>query len=283
MELAPRFGAEIISADSRQVYRYLDICTDKPSLRDRERVPHHLLDLVLPDERYTVVEFRRDAERALRGVAERRRVAFLVGGTGHYARSLLERLSFPEFEPDIERTRLISAYVRGAGTDVAIREIAHTDQVTAQRLDPANHRRVARALEIVRVTSAPVPATTRCPIPALVLGIEIQRERLYQRIDDRIDRQMAEGLVDETKSLLDMGYPQSLPVLSGLGYGHMISYITGAQPLEDAVQRYKHATHAFARRQLTWFRKEPRLQWLNADEEDFVKAAALAIKSYLNV
>jgi len=281
MKLARIFAAEIISADSRQVYRYLDIGTDKPTRDERRAVDHYLVDMLLPSDPYSVVDFTREARNALRSIAFRGKVALLVGGTGHYARSLLEGREFPTVEPDEALRASAVAYIADKGIEAGLAEIAHVDPATAARLDRVNPRRVARALEIVRATGNPIGPVHASPIPALVLGLSRDRRQLYDAVDERVDRQIAAGLVEETRRVLDLGFSPSLPVLSGLAYGQMVDHLAGKLTLPQAIEAQKFATHALIRRQLTWFRKEPRIQWLDAADPSLITTASELIAGYL--
>jgi tRNA dimethylallyltransferase len=282
MELAAEFPAEIISADSRQVYRYLDIGTDKPSIEQRTAVRHHLVDIVLPSERYTVVDFHRHATEAVHAIWSAKRIPFVVGGSGHYIRTLLEGLTYPVLEPDPDRQREAERFIETAGLQAAITEIARTDPATAARLDPDNSRRVQRALEIIKATGAPIGPADRNPLPAIVLGLDMDRKALYQKIDARVDRQIESGLAEETRSVLAMGFSPSLPVLSGLAYGQMMRHLTGELTLAQAAQQYKYVTHRLVRKHTTWFRKEPRVEWLDALNPDLVAEAGRRIREYLS-
>jgi tRNA dimethylallyltransferase len=161
-------------------------------------------------------------------------------------------------------------------------EIAALDPATAERIDANNPRRVVRALEILHSTGAPIPPIQRQPLPALVLALRMDRTRHYELIDARVERQVASGLVEETQRVLGMGFSAELPVLSGLAYGSMIRHIDGELSLEAAIQEYKFATHSLVRRQMTWFRKQPRVQWFDAGDSDSMSAARRAVAEYLD-
>lgn len=280
--LAARLDAEIISADSRQVYRYLDIGTCKPSLLDRQTIPHHLLDMVDPDQSYTVADFVDDATSALRSIAERGKIALVVGGTGHYARALLDGTSIPRVEPDETRRRRLEAEVEKEGGLAAIGRIATVDPNTADRLHPSNIRRVVRALEIIEESGEPVPAQRHRPLPALVIGLTMDRQKLYARADARAERQVQDGLVAETERVLSMGFSPELPVLQGLGYKQMIDHLRGLLSLPEALSKYRYATHRLIRRQMTWFRAEPRITWLDAQSADLQSQAMSEIERHLS-
>jgi tRNA dimethylallyltransferase len=272
MSLAQRFNGEIISADSRQVYRLLDIGTAKPSQADQALIAHHIVDVMYPDEQYTAATFREAARAAFESIASRNRVAFVTGGTGHYIRLLLEEGTVPRVPPDPKRRRRIETRIASHGIDSLLREIRAIDPVTANRVDPSNPRRVVRAMEIIEVTGKPIPPLSTRRLPALMMGLNTDRSTLYRIADARVDRQMACGLLEETETVASLGYPLDLPALRGLAYREMGLYISGNLSLTAAVEAYKSATHHLIRRQLTWFRAEQDVHWIdplgpNAQEE----------------
>ncbi len=281
MSLAQRFDAEIVSADSRQVYRLLDIGTAKPSRADQAVIRHHVVDVVYPDELYTAATFRDQGRDALRSIAERNKVAFIVGGTGHYIRLLLEESAIPRVPPDFEMRARIASRISCNGIDAVLQEIASVDPVTARRLDASNPRRVIRALEIIEATGQPIPPRSNRRLPALMLGLNTERSSLYEIADQRIERQMADGLLEETEAVVSLGYPLELPALRGLGYREMGLHISGQTSLPASVAAYKSATHALIRRQLTWFRAEPDVFWVDPVSPHAQEEAARHISDFL--
>lgn len=267
LELSSRFGAEIVSADSRQIYRYLDIGTAKPTSTERALVPHHLIDVVDPDEPYSVASFKADAENVLRDLARRGRVAFLVGGSPHYVQAVIERLEIPQVPPQPEFRLEMEEYARLHGHERLHLMLREVDPDGAGQIASTNVRRVIRALEVYRVSGVPFSQAGRRrgePLHALRIAVTTERERLYQRIDERLDQQIRDGLLDETKRVLEMGYDASLPPLAGLVYREAVAIIQGKMGLADGIRRMKETTHAFARRQYIWFRKDPNLLWFEA-------------------
>ncbi len=266
MELATKLNAEIISADSRQVYRMLDIGTAKPSMSDRKLVRHHLIDLVDPDQQYSAGEFVQDASQALRSIGQVGKTALLVGGTGHYIRSLLDGLSIPRVPVDQERRDSIEARLASEGVTAVLKSIARVDPRTAARLDQRNPRRIVRAVEIIEATGRPIPTVVPNPLPALRLGLRMSRDRHYAIADRRVEKQFEAGLVDEMSAILSRGYEDSLPSLRGLAYGQVGDYLAGRMTYSETVKAYKLATHHLIRRQDTWFRKEREVQWLDVED-----------------
>ena len=264
LELADRFGAEIVSADSRQVYRHLDIGTAKPTAAEQAAVPHHLIDVVDPDEPYSVAAFKTDADAALADIGRRGRVAFLVGGSPHYLQAVIERLEIPRVPPQPEFRQEMEAFALEHGHEALHRRLREVDPTGAEEIAATNVRRVVRALEVHRVTGRPFSEVGRRrgeALPALKLGITTDRETLYRRIDERLDLQLRCGLLDETKRVLGMGFDPSLPPLAGLVYREAVAVVQGRMALAEGARRMKETTHAFARRQYAWFRRDAAIQW----------------------
>jgi tRNA dimethylallyltransferase len=283
LDLAPRYSAEIVSADSRQVYRHLDIGTAKPTAAEQARVVHHLIDVVDPDEPYSAAAFRADADRALLDIMRRGRVAFLVGGSPHYLQAVLDRLEIPPVAPQLALREELEAVARDRGPEALHAQLREVDPEAAEQIDPFNVRRVVRALEVIRVTGELFSVVGRRrgePIPALRLAVTTDRETLYRRIDARVEQQIEDGLIDEARRVLDLGFDPGLPPLAGLVYREAIAVATGKMTLEAAAQRMKETTHAFARRQYTWFRKDHTLEWLELGPELGPNAEEL-IRRYL--
>lgn len=259
---------EIVSADSRQVYRLMNIATAKPTAAERARVPHHLLDVIWPDESYTLAEYQRDAQAAIADIHARGRLPLLVGGTGLYLRAVVDGLAIPKAEPQPELRAELEAEVAARGVQALVERLRRLDPVSATRLDPSNHRRLIRAIEVSVVTGVPFSAQQgRRATPfrtALILGLNMERRALYGRADQRIERMLRDGLVEETQTLLARGYDPALPSMTSLGYREMQAYLRGEMALELACERFALATHAYIRRQLTWFRPDARIAWLDA-------------------
>lgn len=264
LELAGRFGAEIVSADSRQVYRHLDIGTAKPTTAERGAVPHHLIDVVEPDEPYSAASFRADADRVLGDLRRRGRVAFLVGGSPHYLQAVVERLEIPPVPPQQQFRLEMEEFARLHGAEVLHQRLRQVDPAAAEEIPPSNVRRVIRALEVHKATGQPFSVVGRrraAPLPALRIGITTDRETLYRRIDERVDAQLEAGLIEEAGRVVEMGFDPGLPPLSGLVYREAVAVYRGEMPLDLATRRMKETTHAFARRQYTWFRRDPTIRW----------------------
>ena len=268
LRLASSVGGEVISADSRQVYRRMDIGTAKPSLRDRAGVPHHLIDVVEPDEDYSLARFLKDASQAIQNVNCRSRTPVLAGGSGQYIWGLLEGWTPPPAPPDPLLRERLNAQLASEGLDSLRQELFRRDPAAAGRIDLRNPRRVIRALEVSFGERPGGNATPRKRPPLYcvkVIGLTLSRDALYKRIDDRVDSMIQSGWLDEVRSLLDSGYAPRLPSMSGLGYREVVSHLRGDLNLDDAVTRIKHNTHKFARRQRAWFKpNDERIRWFDA-------------------
>lgn len=261
-------GVEIISADSRQIYRLMDVATAKPSPEERARVPHHLLDVIWPDENYALAEFQRDAQAAIAAAHERGNLPLLVGGAGLYLRSVIDGLAIPEVAPQPELRAELEAEAAAKGALALVERLRLVDPDSAARLDPANIRRLIRALEVSLVTGQPFSKQQGSrPTPyntVLTLGLIMDRSMLYARADQRIEAMLRSGLVEETRALVARGYNWTLPSMSSLGYREMGAYLRGEVTLAEAIKRFEYATHAYIRRQMTWFRADARVHWLDA-------------------
>lgn len=270
IHLAQVFGGEIVSADSRQVFRSMDIGTAKPSPEERALVPHHLIDVVDPDQDFTVALYQEMAIRAIEDIQRRGRLALLVGGSGLYVRALVEGFRIPHVPPDAELRRRLEEKAASEGYMALYEELKWIDPTAAQRIDPRNVRRVIRALEVFRTTGLPfsqlqVSSPLSQSLRILTLGLTTAREDLYRRIDSRVDRMMEQGLAQEVKGLLKRGYSLDLPAMSGLGYKQIGQYLKGEVDLSKAVQRIKYETHRFARHQYAWFRpNDETIHWFEA-------------------
>jgi len=271
-ELAKRIGAEIISADSMAVYRGLDIGTAKPGRKERAEVPFHMIDLVDPDEPFTVADFQERAVKVIDEVLARRQVPLLVGGTGLYVRAAIDGLNIPGRGADAELRARLSRLADEKGNAYLHAELARVDAAAAARIHPNNRKRIIRAIEVYKQTGVPMsvaaertkPAAPRYP-DAIQFGLTLDRATLYRRIEERVDEQIRAGLVEEVKALLDKAYDVGLPALQGLGYKEIAAYLKGRCDLQTAVSVMKRNTRRFAKRQYTWFRADPRVEWIEVD------------------
>jgi tRNA dimethylallyltransferase len=283
VELAGRFGGaqtggrppEIVGADSRQVYRHMDIGTAKPTAEERSRARHHLTDVVDPDEPFSLGQWLELAQEALEDVWSRGGQPLLVGGTGQYVWALLEGWRVPRVPPQAEFRRRMEH----RSAEELFEAVRGIDPAAAERIDPANRRRLIRALEVFEATGRPISYWQAKEPPGfetLVIGLRLPRDELYRRIDERVKRMIAGGLIEETERLLAMGYSQELPSMSGIGYKEACAHLAGEMTLAEAAARIKTETHRLARHQNAWFKaSDPRIRWLEAGEGILEKAERL--------
>lgn len=277
--VAQQLDGEIVSADSRQIYRGMDIGTDKPTPEQRQLVPHHLLDVVDPDQVFTLAQYQRAAYDAIADIHRRSRLPLLVGGTGLYVRAVWEGLNIPEVPPDPALRSELEAFAAAEGAQALHARLAALDPDAARRIDPRNVRRVVRALEVTLLTGVPISRLQQAsPPPFRVLRVGLTRPRpaLYARIDRRVDAMIEAGLVEEVRRLLEAGYSPSLPALTGLGYRQISQYLRGELSLAEAVAAIKQQTRRFVRQQYSWFRlDDPRIRWFDLEvvaADDVVEA-----------
>ncbi len=279
LHLAHQFDGEIISADSRQIYRGLDIGTDKIGPAERAQVPHHLIDVVAPDRVLTLAEYQRLAFAAVEDIHGRGRLPILAGGTGLYVRAVLDGLGIPEVPPDFALREELEAYAAANSAEALHARLAALDPDAAVSIDYRNVRRVVRALEVCLVTGEPISRLQQATPPPwriLRIGLTRPREALFERIDGRVDEMMARGLLEEVETLLAAGYGPELPALTGLGYRQMIQHLRGELTLEEAVEEVKRQTRRFVRQQGTWFRlDDPRIVWFDLEQTGYADIARL--------
>ena len=277
--IATELGGEIISADSRQIYRGMDVGTAKATPAQQAAVPHYLLDVVNPDQVITLAEYQRLAFACIADVQARGRVPFLVGGTGQYVQAVTEGWVIPAVAPDANLRAGLEAEARTSGSQALHDRLGALDPLAAARINHRNLRRVIRALEVCLTTGHPISelqARRSPPFRPCWLGVTRPRAELYARIDARVDRMMAEGLVEEVRCLMDAGYGLHLPAMSGLGYRQIGEYLGGDISLDEAVRRIKKQTRRFVQQQYNWFRlDDPRVHWVDPGRAPFTLILAL--------
>jgi len=265
--LCQRLDGEIVSADSRQVYQWMDIGTDKPTPEQRSLVPHHLVDIVRPDEEFTLAQYQRLAYQAIEGIMRRAKVSFLVGGTGLYMRAVLEGFVIPRVEPDPRLRQSLRQQAELEGGASLHARLQQVDPQAAAKIDPRNVRRVIRALEVFETLGEPISALQtrrQPPYRVLKLGLTMERNQLYRKIDDRVERMLERGLVAEVQGLVESGYGPESPAMAGLGYRQICGYLASETDLATAVQQIKSETHRFVRQQYKWFRLDDRtIHWFD--------------------
>lgn len=271
--LAEPLGAEIISADAMQVYRYMNIGTAKPTEQQRARVRHHLIDVVNPDEPFNAALFVTMADAVIRELDQKGRPIFVVGGTGLYIKTLTRGLFAAQEQDGVVRKRLKDE-AETLGLEVLYQRLQKVDPVAAARIHSNDTYRIIRALEVHQATGQPISYHQRVHAfkdlryRTLKIGLTADRNILYDRINRRVDLMLASGLLEEVKWLLDQGYPSTLKSMRSIGYRHMSDHLEGRTPWDEAVHLFKRDTRRYAKRQLTWFGADPEIQWVQPGEID---------------
>ncbi len=282
LDLAERLGGEIVNTDAMQVYRGMDIGTAKLPVAERRGIPHHLLDTHEVSDSATVAEFQRWARAAIADLRARGVTPVLVGGSALYNRAVLDRFDFPGTDPAV-RARL-EAELEAVGARALHARLADVDPAAAARIEVDNGRRVVRALEVVEITGRPFAAELPEPAyddPATVqIGLRIERDLLERRIAERVDAMFAAGLVAEVERLREVGLAESRTASRAIGYQQVLAHLAGQLTLDQARERTVIATRQFSRRQMAWWRKDPRITWFDHDDPDLVDLALARIRTY---
>lgn len=276
LNIAKEFRCEIISGDSMQVYRQMNIGTDKLPLEKREGIVHHLIDICNPDESFSVAEFQTQCRSLIKQISSRQRLPFLVGGTGLYIESVCYGFTFRTCKVDPAYRKAMEQLSSTAGCNVLWQRLQTIDPITANRLHPNDQRRIIRALEIYELTgqtmsSQLAPQSKNSPYQLCMIGLTTDRAILYQRIEARIEAMLENHFVAEVHSLLKQGYSRKLGALQALGYKEIAAYIQGEMSLELAVEHFKRNTRRFAKRQLSWFRHMKDIHWVDVTDSNRIE------------
>jgi len=270
IELARRFDGEIVSADSRLFYRGMDIGTAKPTSEEQQIVPHHLIDVTDPDQPWSLALFQKEASTTIHDIHRRKKMPFLVGGTGQYIKAVTEEWTVPPVEPDPKLRSILENWALEVTPQGLHERLAILDPQAAANIDYRNLRRTVRALEVIFRTGKQFSSLrnrTKSPYEVLKVGLTRPRSELYQRIDERIDAMIDSGLVEEIRNLLEKGYDPTLPAFSAIGYREIIPHLRGEINLEEAVALIKRNTRIFVRRQANWFKEnDPQIHWFTMNE-----------------
>jgi tRNA dimethylallyltransferase len=268
--IAEALGGEIVSADSRQIYREMDIGTAKPTPEQRAQAVHHLIDAVSPDEEFALGDYQSAAYATIHRLHLQDKLPILVGGTGQYITAVLEGWSIPRVPPNPTLRAELEAFAQEKGVEALYARLLELDPDAQQFVEPRNTRRIVRALEVCIETGKPFSWQRKKnppPYRTLVYGLTLEREKLYARADQRVVEMMATGFLDEVRGLLAKGYSRALPSMSGIGYAQLAAHLLDGVPLNEAVQATQHATHDFIRRQTTWFKGHDHgIVWHNVDQ-----------------
>ena len=281
IELAKLFDTEIVSCDSMQIYKYMDIGTAKPDMEEREGIVHHMLDIIEPNVPYSVADFVMDAHKVIETINEKGKVPVAVGGTGLYINSLINDIDFREDDSSPELRKELEEIEKEKGIDYLVDMLKSFDAVSAKRIHKNNKRRIIRAIEFYKMTGVPISEhqdETKKKVSRYnpcMMAIKWDMQKLYERIEKRVDIMLNMGLVDEVKALCEKGYTDSMLSMQGIGYKEIIAYLKGEVSLDEAVYNIKIGTRHYAKRQMTWFNKDERVSWINYDEDILKKAQGI--------
>ena len=285
LRLATALQAEIVSADSRLLYRGMDIGTAKPDPEARRQVPHHLIDVAAPDEVWTVARFQEAAYRTIAAIHARGRLPLLVGGTGQYVWAVVEGWQVPRVPPQPQLRALLEQWGQAIGPAALHSRLARLDPEAAARIAPTNLRRIVRALEVIFITGQRFSAQRQRrppPYQVLILGLTLPRAELHRRIRQRLQAMLSAGWIEEVRRLLAAGYTPDLPAMSGIGYAELCAYLRGECSLAEAEERILRRTHILVRRQANWFKQnDSRIHWFQADAPHLEEAILDLVKRWL--
>lgn len=286
LEFAQKFSFEIINADSMQLYRGMDIGSAKPSLKERSLVTHHLIDIKDPDEEFSAAQFKNEARNIIFSLTQEGKWALVVGGTGFYLKALTKGL-FPAPSADLQLRRKLREKGETKGKWYLYQELEKVDPEAASKIHPNDDFRIIRALEVFYLTGKPISQQQKkhqfkhSPFIVLKIGLMRDRKEIYHRIEQRVDKMIKSGLVEEVKQLSKRGYPLTIKPFQSLGYKQILNYLQGDLSLDEAVSLIKRNTKRYAKRQLTWFRKDPEIKWFTLPQQFF--EISEAIKKFLKI
>ncbi|WP_411679491.1 tRNA (adenosine(37)-N6)-dimethylallyltransferase MiaA [Clostridium thailandense] len=274
IKIAKRLNGEIISADSMQIYKYMDIGSAKVTKEEMQGVPHHLIDIVKPQEIFNVSQYKKMAKEAIDNIYERQKIPMLVGGTGLYINSLIYNYDFTKASVDEDYRNYLQGLAQTNGKEYVHNLLRDVDTESYNRLFPNDLKRVIRALEVFKLTGKTISQFNSendiydIPYNVYYFVLNMDREKLYDRINKRVDIMLEKGLIDEVEKLKSMGYTADMQSMKGIGYKEILYYLDGEISLEEAIYQIKKGSRNYAKRQLTWFRKDQRVRWINKDEFD---------------
>lgn len=280
IDIANYVGGEIVSADSMQIYKYMNIGSAKPTQEERAQAVHHMIDFLEPDAEFSVADYTEMAHKVIADIYERGKIPIMAGGTGLYINSVVNDVTFGEMDTDYELRESLRKTAEEKGSEYLLHMLSEFDEVSAKRLHPNNLRRIIRAIEFYKITGKPISEhqeetkKTQSRYNPLMLCVNWDREELYDRINRRVDMMMDEGLLDEVKRLMDMGYTKDLNSMQGIGYKEVMDYFDGKASLEETVEIIKQSSRRYAKRQLTWFRRDERIHYVSS-ENPFEEAKLL--------
>lgn len=287
IDIAKKLNGEIISADSMQIYRYMDIGTAKITLEEMDNIPHYMLNIVYPDEEFTVADFKNKSEKYIEKINKSGKLPILTGGTGLYLNSIVYELKFTKVEANEELRKEYDYLADMYGNQYIHDELYKVDAISANRININDRQRIIRALEIFYETGKPMSYYNKNfrketeKYNLTMIGLTMDRAKLYSRINKRVDFMIEEGLIDEVRKLMDMGYSTELVSMQGIGYKEIISYLEGEAKLDETIEILKRNTRRYAKRQLTWFRRDNRIKWIDINQYDSIEEVSETIISYI--
>ncbi len=276
LKIAERFDGEVVSCDSMQIYRHMDVGTAKPSIDEMERIPHHMIDIVEPSENYSVADFVERARACIDDIISRGKLPVLAGGTGLYMDSIIENIEFGDFGSDEEFRCEMERLAEEQGNEAVHKLLKEKDPEAAEKIHPNNVRRVIRALEVCKLTGKTftqvnMESRRQKMYDALIFAIDTQREVLYERINNRVDRMLEEGLLEEVQGLRDMGIGNEHTAMQAIGYKELMEFLDGDCNFDEAVEKIKQESRRYAKRQITWFKRNKDIQWVSVSSDEDVK------------
>lgn len=287
IELAKKINGEIISADSMQIYKYMDIGTAKITKDEMDDIPHYMIDIIYPDEEFTVADFKKRASEYIRQINDRNNIPMIVGGTGLYINSIVYELKFARVKPNEKFRNKWNNIADKYGNQYIYEELKNADPLSAKRINVNDRKRIIRALEILHETGKPMSYYNKNfrketeEYNLVMIGFTMDRAKLYSRINKRVDNMLEQGLIEEVKMLMDMGYTKDLVSMQGIGYKEVIDYLEGNIELNQMIEILKRNTRRFAKRQLTWFRRDNRIKWIDVDQFDSIDSISIYLADYI--
>lgn len=287
VELAKKFNTEIISADSMQIYKYMDIGTAKVTEDEKQGIPHHMIDIIYPDENYSVLEFKNDAEILIDKLLMDNKTPVIVGGSGLYVNSLIYDLHFGKVKSDLKIRDYYTSMYNEHGEDYLYNKLIEVDPESADKIHKNNVKRVIRALEVHDITGKKFSQMNTDirkksdKYEPILIGLSMDRKILYERINERVDNMINDGLIDEVKGLLNKGYNKNLVSMQGIGYKEIVDYLEGHIELEESINILKRNTRRFAKRQFTWFLNDENVKWFNISTVKEIDKSVQEIYTYI--
>ena len=273
VELAKILGAEIVNADSMQIYKYMDIGTAKPDMEERQGIPHHLIDIAEPDEQFSVARYCECAKEAIDAVHAKGKPVVMVGGTGLYVDSLVNNIQFSEIDADDEYRAKMDALADEKGNEYLYNMLCEIDPVSGAKISVSDRKRIIRALEVYHLTGKTITwhneqsRSVPSPYNTTMFAIDVDREVLYDKINRRVDIMMEKGLLNEVKNIINMGIKRDFTSMQAIGYKEIAEYLDGEITLDEAIDKIKQGSRRYAKRQLTWYRRNEKINWVkNIDE-----------------